>query len=294
MESTVNYPWEFAPPGFEWAAIDKNNNAYWYREEPKMGNSQWATSNYYDDEMGPCFITIGVYNAPAGFDWKKSLQKKPGINIENKDVIEMVPVEGGTFLMGGKLNVTLSDFEIGKYPVTQKQWRKIIGTNPSHFSGDDLPVENVSWNDAQEFIKQLNVIDPGKNYRLPTEAEWEYAARGGRLSKGYEYAGSNDLNKVGWYCNNSDRKTHSVGQLKPNELGIHDMSGNVCEWCEDWCEHYPDEAEENYSGPQTGIYCVLRGGSWYLNDYNCRSANRVWDYPDLRVNFFGFRVSRHL
>ena len=206
----------------------------------------------------------------------------------------MIPLEGGTFLLGDKLSVTLSTFEIGKYPVTQKQWRDVMGTNPSRFSGDDLPVENVSWNNGQKFIKKLNTIDPGKNYRLPTEAEWEYAAKGGKLSKGYEYAGSDDFNEVGWYWDNSDEKTHSVGQLKPNELGIYDMSGNVWEWCNDWYGDYLEEAEKNYSGPQTGKYRVLRGGSWFNYGYFCRSALRNWGSPDLRSSYFGFRVSRHL
>lgn len=129
--------------------------------------------------------------------------------------IEMVPVKGGPFQFGGEHTVTVPDFEIGKYPVTQKQWREIMGNNPSHFNGDDLPVENISWDDAQVFINKLNERFPGRHFRLPGEAEWEYAARGGRLSKGYEYAGSNKLDEVGWYNENSGNKTHPVGQKKP-------------------------------------------------------------------------------
>jgi formylglycine-generating enzyme required for sulfatase activity len=205
--------------------------------------------------------------------------------------INMISVEGGTFQFGNKVSVTVSNFKIGKYPVTQKQWVEIMGTNPSHFSGDSLPVENVSWEDVQAFLTKLNTIDPNKNYRLPTEAEWEYAARGGRLSKGYMYAGSNDLDEVGWYWKNSGGKTHPVGSKKPNELGIYDMSGNVWEWCQDWFGDYPDEAQENYSDPQTGIYRVLRGGSWNNNDNYCRSAIRDGFYPDFRNGYYGFRLA---
>ena len=212
--------------------------------------------------------------------------------MENKNVIEMIPVEGGTVKLGSKVNA-VSTFEIGKYPVTQKQWQDVMGTNPSRFSGDDLPVENVSWNDAQEFITKLNAMYPGKNYRLPTEIEWQYAARGGRLSNGYEYAGSDDLKEVGWYCDNSDGITHPVGQLKPNELGIYDMSGNVWEWCWDWYGDYPAEAD-NYSGPPGGEYRVLRGGSWLSDGYVCRSAIRYGYIPVSRYDYFGFRLSRHL
>ena len=193
----------------------------------------------------------------------------------NKDFIEMVPVEGGTFLLGGKLSVTVSTFEIGKYPVTQKQWREIMGTNPSHFSGDDLPVENVSWNDTKEFIEKLNAMYPGKNYRLPTEAEWEYAARGGNQSQGYEYSGSDFLKEVGWYYENSNDKTHPVGQLKPNELGLYDMSGNVWEWCED----------------QNGSDRVVRGGGWHFTAVYCRAAYRLSYSPTLRIYYVGFRLA---
>ena len=209
-------------------------------------------------------------------------------------MIDMISVEGGTFLLGKVTPIELSDFNIGKYPVTQAQWREVMGSNPSWFKNcDDCPVEDVSWNDIQDFLKKLNGLT-GKTYRLPTEAEWEYAAKGGKLSKGYKYAGSNDLNEVGWYWKNSDGKTHPVGSKAPNELGIYDMSGNVWEWCNDWYGDYPKEAEDNYSGPQTGEYKVLRGGSWNNDDVSCRSAVRLRSYPDLWYDFGGFRVSRHL
>lgn len=226
-------------------------------------------------------------------------------------LMEMVPVQGGAFQFGDKIKVTVSDFMIGKYPVTQKQWQEIMGNNPSYFKGDDLPVESVSWEDAQAFIKKLNERFPGNHFRLPSEAEWEYAARGGRLSKGYEYAGSNDLNDVGWYWENSGDKplsgewnwdkieknngcTHPVGQKKANELGLYDMCGNVWEWCADWYGDYPTSQQNNPKGPEKGVFRVLRGGSCYSLDYLGRLSNRSRLYPYLRLGDIGFRLARHL
>jgi len=214
---------------------------------------------------------------------------------------EMVFVKGGTFQMGeGGMaepvhSVTLSNFEIGKYPVTQKQWTEIMGANPSDFTGcDDCPVENVSWSDVQEFLKNLNAKFPGKNYRLPTEAEWEFAARGGNLSKGYEYAGSNDLTEVGWYSENADERTHSVGKKRANELGLHDMSGNVWEWCADWYEKYVPSAQTNPTGPKTGSHRVSRGGSWYRTTEFCHVSYRDGNSPDRQGNYLGFRIASSL
>jgi formylglycine-generating enzyme required for sulfatase activity len=210
---------------------------------------------------------------------------------------EMVFVKGGTFQMGyGPVHaVTLSDFEIGKYPVTQKQWTEIMGSNSSGFKDcDDCPVEQVFWDDAQEFLKKLNARFPGKNYRLPTEAEWEFAARGGNQTKGYAYAGGNDLNEVGWYADNADGKTHPVGQKKANELGLHDMSGNVWEWCADWYGHYPETAQTNPAGPTSGSYRVSRGGSWYLAAWQCRVSYRGNISPGRgrnNISHLGFRVA---
>lgn len=201
--------------------------------------------------------------------------------MENKEFIELVPVQGGEFQFGHRNTVTLSDFAIGKYPVTQKQWREIMGNNPSYHSGDDdLPVERVSWEDVQVFIEKLNKRFPGQNFRLPTEAEWEYAARGGNQSQGYEYSGSDFLKEVGWYYENSNDKTHPVGQLKPNELGLYDMSGNVWEWCEDQSED------------QNGSYRVLRGGSWSNYPQYCRVSFRISHSPDDRFHSLGFRLAK--
>jgi formylglycine-generating enzyme required for sulfatase activity len=222
-----------------------------------------------------------------------------------KGLPEMVLVRGGTFQMGSNdydsekpiHSVTLPDFEMGKYPVTQKFWQEIMGSNPSHFKGfDDCPVEKVSWEDVQEFLKKLNQRHPGKNYRLPTEAEWEYAARGGNQSKDYTYAGSNDIAEVAWYFENSGGKTHPVGGKKANELGIYDMSGNVREWCQDvWHGNYqgaPTDGSAWDSGGD-GAFRVLRGGSWYFSPSHCRAAYRDSRYPTDRNLYHGFRLARH-
>jgi formylglycine-generating enzyme required for sulfatase activity len=186
--------------------------------------------------------------------------------------------------------VTVSSFKMGKYEVTQAQWRVVMGNNPSKFSGcDNCPVENVSWNDIQEFIRKLN-WQTGKNYRLPTEAEWEFTARGGNKNKGYKYASGNDIGTVAWYTSNSGSKTHVVGQKQANELGIYDMSGNVWEWCEDWYGDYSSSAQIKPKGPQNGSYRVLRGGSWNGNAKRCRVSDRYIGSPDYRNNNNGFRL----
>ena len=215
--------------------------------------------------------------------------------------IEMVFVKGGTFDMGSNDGsddekpihpVTLPDFYIGKYEVTQKQWTEIMGNNPSHFKDcDDCPVENVSWDDVQEFLKKL-IEKTGQNYRLPTEAEWEYAARGGISTGSTTYAGSNNIEEVAWYYENSNNKTHPVGQKKPNELGIFDMSGNVWEWCCDRYDkdYYQNSPENNPQGPSVGSSRVLRGGSWISDAVNCRMADRSTGMPVLRSNLIGLRL----
>ncbi len=186
--------------------------------------------------------------------------------------------------------VTLSSFQIGKYEVTQAQWRAVMGSNPSEFSGcDDCPVEWVSWNDIQDFIRKLNE-QTGKNYRLPTEAEWEYAARGGTKSKGYKYAGSNDINSVAWYWENSNKRTHAVGGKKENELGIYDMTGNVLEWCEDWYGDYSSASQTNPKGPSSGSRRLLRGGSWRNRVEYCRVSIRNDLYSGNRSSGNGFRL----
>jgi formylglycine-generating enzyme required for sulfatase activity len=227
--------------------------------------------------------------------------------------IEMVFVKGGTFNMGSNNGgddeepahmVRLHDFYMGKYEVTQKQWREVMGasttlSDPAYFKNcDNCPVEQVSWNDVREFIKKLNQ-KTDKTYRLPTEAEWEYAAGGGsstqfggRSGGGYKYSGSNNIDEVAWYNNNPDGKTHPVGQKKANELGIYDMSGNVWEWCADWykAEYYDNSPQGNPKGPTSGTTRVIRGGSWDCDSQYCRVADRSYFTPDRRSYGLGFRL----
>ena len=190
----------------------------------------------------------------------------------------MVHVQGGTFTMGCTSeqggdcwddekpahSVTLSDYYIGETEVTQALWRAVMGSNPSYWKGDNLPVEKVSWDDCQTFVRKLNQMT-GKTFRLPTEAEWEYAARGGNKSLGYKYSGSNTLSSVAWYDGNSSNNTHPVKGKQPNELGLYDMSGNVWEWCQDRYGSYNSSSQTNPAGASSGSYRVCRGGSWIDN-----------------------------
>jgi formylglycine-generating enzyme required for sulfatase activity len=218
----------------------------------------------------------------------------------------MVFVKGGTFTMGcidGRDSkcydhekpahqVTLSSFYLAETEVTQKQWRAVMGSDPSYFNDcDDCPVEQVSWNDIQEFLQKLNAMSKGIRYRLPTEAEWEYAARGGARSGNYQYAGSNNLTAVAQYDRNAEDKTHPIKSLSPNELGLYDMSGNVLEWCADWFDDYPEGPVKNPTGPPGGSYRVLRGGSWLSSAGGCRVSFRNFDVPGYRYIYFGFRVA---
>ena len=186
-------------------------------------------------------------------------------------------------------SVTVSGFYICKYEVTQALWKAVMGTNPSNWKGDNLPVENVSWDDCQDFIRKLNALT-GKNFRLPTEAEWEFAARGGNNSSGYKYAGSNIIGDVAWYYDNSGKKTHTVGTKSSNELGIYDMSGNVYEWCQDWYGDYSSSSQTNPTGVSSGLGRVPRGGGWGGGARHCRSSERGYGKPDYRRSDFGLRL----
>lgn len=221
-----------------------------------------------------------------------------GLSAElNKLINNMVYVSGGTFIMGGDESsdqtpthsVTLSSYYICKYEVTQALWRAVMGSNPSKFKGDNLPVEQVSWNDCQTFINRLNNYT-GRNFRLPTEAEWEFAARGGNYSHHYKYSGSNYIGDVAWYANNSGNRTHPVGTKQPNELGLYDMSGNVYEWCSDWYGSYSSYSQSNPTGPNRGSNRVDRGGSWRDYARICRSSCRYDFEPGSRYGYLGLRL----
>ncbi|GAP71325.1 serine/threonine kinase [Candidatus Symbiothrix dinenymphae] len=222
---------------------------------------------------------------------------------------DMIGVAGGTFTMGATAeqgsdaadhespthSVTLSGYAIGKYEVTQKLWWDVMGSWPgdapsaSYGEGDDYPMYNVSHDDIQSFLTALNT-KTGRNYRLPTEAEWEYAARGGGESNGYKYSGSNTLGDVAWYSSNSSGTTHIVGTKAANELGIYDMSGNVWEWCSDWFGSYSSDSQTDPIGATTGSSRVARGGVWRYGATFCRVSDRVQNTPGGRGSNIGFRL----
>lgn len=216
----------------------------------------------------------------------------------------MVEVGGGTFTMGATSEqgsdawdeekpaheVTLSDYYIGQTEVTQALWEAVMGSNPSDSKGDNLPVERVSWDDCQVFIQKLNQLT-GKQFRLPTEAEWEYAARGGRKSRGYKYAGGNNIDSVAWCDGNSGNETHPVATKQANELGIYDMSGNVLEWCSDWCGDYTSSSQSDPQGSSSGSFRVIRGGCYYNFARNCRVSYRISNTLDYRSGYLGLRLS---
>ena len=216
----------------------------------------------------------------------------------------MVKVQGGTFTMGATdeqgsdaldsekpaHEVTLSSYYIGQTEVTQELWEAVMGSNSSCCEGAKRPVENVSWDDCQEFIRKLNQ-KTGKNFRLPTEAEWEYAARGGNRSQHYKYSGSNNIGDVAWYYDNSGNTTHDVATKRANELGIYDMSGNVFEWCFDWYGDYSSSSQTNPTGPASGSDRVIRGGSWLDDARFCRVSYRERGSADFRYDGLGLRLA---
>ena len=215
----------------------------------------------------------------------------------------MIRVEGGTFRMGATEEmddsygdekpvheVTLSTYYIGETEVTQALWLAVMGSNPSHFKGDNLPVESVSWKDCQQFITKLNQLT-GRTFSLPTEAQWEYAARGGNKSRHTQYSGSKNIGDVAWYSSNSGYETHPVGEKLPNELGLYDMSGNVWEWCSDWYGDYSSGSQRDPAGPNSGVNRVNLGGCWFNEPRICRSSCRFSHEPSFRNSGLGLRLA---
>ena len=230
------------------------------------------------------------------------------VDLPEGQRLEMVWVEGGTFTMGSNAargvshnyeasrpehSVTVDGFFMGRLEVTQGVWRAVMGVNPSKFTGNDsLPVEQVLWADAQQFVTLLSQLT-GRRFRLPTEAEWEYAARGGmKARKGESFAGCQrgQLEHHAWFCVNSERTTHRVGMLEPNELGLYDMSGNVAEWCSDWMEPYDANPQVNPRGGRVGSSRVLRGGHYNSVSAACTVYDRSWYTPSATSEYFGLRV----
>jgi formylglycine-generating enzyme required for sulfatase activity len=238
---------------------------------------------------------------------QKDLESPLARALTNSLGMQFVLIPAGTFLMGSgseeegdedeqpRHQVTISQpFYLQITPVTQGQWQRVMGENPSYFQecGEDCPVENVSWNDAQEFIKKLNRLEKTDRYRLPTEAEWEYACRAGNTQSYCFGDGEAELGQYAWYADNSQKSTHPVGRLKPNAWGLYDMHGNVYEWCQDWYGEYPSGPVSDPKGPSAGEYRVLRGGSWDGEAGDVRSAYRLRLTPGYRYGHEGFRVAR--
>jgi formylglycine-generating enzyme required for sulfatase activity len=270
--------------------------------EAKELNECGANFNEYrlGGKVRPEEFNIEVRNIPAG----EGFQETMTFTIRGVD-FDMVKVEAGTFTMGATPEqqnpsaqyakphqVTLTkDYYMGKTQVTQALWQAVMGSNPSEFEGDNKPVENVSWDDCQIFIAKLNAIT-GKEFRLPTEAEWEFAARGGNKSQHYQYCGSNNVDNVAWYKDNSSNTTHDVATKQPNELGLYDMSGNVCEWCSDWYWPYRSNAQKNPVGPKREQYSrVFRGGSCFGDASRCGSSIRFNTKPVDRLVWCGLRLA---
>lgn len=267
----------------------------WTDNAPLNGNNYYKVNTRYKVKLS------ALSDAARALD-----PTKGSIIIVNGVSFIMVKVAGGTFQMGATSEqgsdayldeqrvhqVTVSDYYIGETEVTQELWQAVMGSNPSNFSSlEQLPVENISWDDSQTFINKLNQLT-GINFRLPTEAEWEFAARGGKTSLGYKYSGSNDIGAVAWYTENSDGKTHEVGTKESNELGIYDMSGNVMEWCNDFYDATMTNNDvTNPTGPKTGTERVCRGGGWSNSSRSCRVSYRTKSSPSYTSDRIGLRLA---
>jgi formylglycine-generating enzyme required for sulfatase activity len=257
------------------------------------------------DINGDGSVDIADVNAVINLMLGKTNQEVQTYTV-NGVTFKMVAVEGGTFTMGATAEqgsdagnaelpthqVTLSSYSIGQTEVTQELWQAVMGSNPSHYKGNlKRPVEEVSWEDCQIFLTKLKEMT-GQNFRLPTEAEWEFAARGGNKSQTYKYAGSNNIDEVAWYADNSSATTHPVASKTPNELGLFDMSGNVLEWCQDVYYFYSSEAQTNPTGPSLeDIGKVVRGGDYFNNATFCRVSFRLSGNKSTSFKNLGLRLA---
>ncbi len=276
----------------------------------------WATTNTGAVEYADGAEFTPTSNVVLYAIWQKETENEIG-----EGYMRMVLVEGGTFSLGSRdadkeqdegpmSEVTVNSFYMGIYEVTQEIWQDAMGSNPSLNVAENHPVERTMWLDAVEFCNTLSeneglvpcyIIDgtdvsfitDANGYRLPTEAEWEYAAEGGQLGKGTIFPGGSNLGDLAWYQDNSDTKTHEVGLKTPNELGMYDMAGNVFEWCWDWYGAYTEEAKTNPLGPESGDEKSMRGGAFITVEKACRSSRRFNAPVDLGLEFFGLRLVRN-
>ena len=296
---------------------DRNQGNYWssthgtyklffaygflFYSEDAILNSCNCTSGH---TVRPVTKSPTTYSPPTDNDVVSSSSDSSKTFTINGVTFKMIYIQGGTFTMGATSDqgsdaysdekpthkVTLSNYYIGETEVSQQLWQAVMGSNPSYYKNYRKPVEQVSYNDCIIFISKLNSIT-GQNFRLPTEAEWEYAARGGKKSRGYKYSGGNKLGNVAWYRDNSGSLTHEVATKSPNELGIYDMSGNVSEWCNDWFGNYSSSSKSNPQGSSSGTFHICRGGDWLNNARSCRVSNRGHHEPTYRNGILGFRLA---
>lgn len=292
----------------DWSTYSTGSLGYYYTSSLNTSNNPTAHNLFFNQ-----YESFMTYESRC-YGFSVRAVKDENYNNDNSDngtytvngvTFTMIPVEGGTFTMGATNEqiadansnespahtVILSDYWIGETEVTQELWQAVMGSNPSFHTGDlQYPVENVSWNECQEFISTLNELT-GETFRLPTEAEWEYAARGGNQSYGYKYSGSNYCSDVAWYWSNTS-SSQCVKTKEPNELGIYDMSGNVWEWCSDRYDVYYSYTQTNPTGPSSGSYRVFRGGSWDVDSQHCRVSYRNFYSTDNGLIFIGLRLVR--
>ena len=269
----------------------------------KYEKTRFMKKKYFSFFVLLCLLTLtlNVTESSRNHCFAQSVPCDEETFAVNGVTFTMKLVEGGTFQMGAtpeqgkdacndeKLvhGVTLGSYYIGETEVTQALWNAVMGINQNDLNGDNMPMGGVSWNDCIEFVLKLNLLT-NRNFRLPTEEEWEYAARGGKKGNGYKYSGSNSLDDVAWYNGNSNGKAHAVKEKYPNELGLYDMSGNVWEWCGDWYKSYN---AQNFSD---GSHRVLRGGSWGRSSEYCRVSSRYGSIPDNRLVSYGFRLCMYM
>ncbi len=300
--------WEWCSDVYALYTSEAQNNP----QEPESGTVRMLRGGSYDRT-----IAKHCRNTYRGYEQQTTHRYDLGFRIvldhshyiiANGVPFYMINVKGGTFTMGNDgesttqgnnyeipaHQVTLDDYCISQTEVTQELWTAIMGSNPSYFTGDpQRPVENISWNECQEFIAKLNeATEYQYNFRIPTEAEWEYAARGGRMSRGYYYSGSNVVDSVAWWYSNSQATTHPVAQKNQNELALYDMTGNVGEWCSDYFGLFSSEAQTNPTGPESGTFRIQRGGDYQSpNSYYNWVLRRSFFEPDGKDNGTGLRIA---